>query len=91
MAAKVREKYEHYDTRVTVLGHIQRGGTPTSYDRLLASTMGYEAVNALLSGRKGEMIGVVNHDLVYIPFEKAIKQHKIVRGEMLKMAKVLSS
>ncbi|MCD4694962.1 MAG: 6-phosphofructokinase [Bacteroidales bacterium] len=91
VAAKIKEKYQHYDTRVTVLGHIQRGGSPSSFDRILASTMGYEAVNALLSGRKGEMVGIINKDIVYIPFEKAIKQHKIVRGEMLKMAKILSS
>ena len=91
IANKVKEKYQHYDTRVTVLGHIQRGGSPSSYDRILASTLGYEAVNAMLSGRKGEMVGMVNKDIVYIPFEKAIKTHKIVRGEMLRMAKVLSS
>lgn len=91
IAAKVKEKYDHYDTRVTVLGHLQRGGSPSSFDRILASTIGYEAVNALLSGRKGEMVGIVNKDIVYIPFEKAIKTHKIVRGEMLKMAKILTS
>ncbi len=91
IARKVKEKYGHYDTRVTVLGHIQRGGSPTSFDRILASTMGYEAVNALMVGRRGEMIGIINKDVVYIPFEKAIKQHKMVRGEMLKMAKILST
>jgi 6-phosphofructokinase 1 len=91
VANRVKEKYQHYDTRVTVLGHIQRGGSPSSYDRILASTLGYEAVNALLSGRKGEMVGIVNKDVVYIPFEKAVKTHKIMRGEMLKMAKILSS
>jgi 6-phosphofructokinase 1 len=91
IASKVKEKYGHYDTRVTILGHIQRGGSPTSFDRILASTMGYEAVNALMVGRRGEMIGIINKDVVYIPFEKAIKQHKMVRGEMLKMAKILST
>lgn len=91
IARKVKEKYGHYDTRVTVLGHIQRGGSPSSFDRILASTMGYEAVNALMSGRKGEMIGVVNKDVTYIPFGKAIKQGKIVRGELLRMAKILAS
>lgn len=91
IAKKVKEKYGHYDTRVTVLGHIQRGGSPSSFDRILASTMGYEAVNALMSGRKGEMIGIVNKDVTYIPFGKSIKQGKIVRGDMLKMAKILAS
>lgn len=90
VARKVKEKYDHYDTRVTVLGHIQRGGSPSSFDRILASTMGYEAVNAVMAGRRGEMIGIINNDVVYIPFEKAIKQNKMVRGEFLKMAKILS-
>ena len=91
VARKVKEKFNHYDTRVTVLGHIQRGGSPSSFDRILASTMGYEAVNALIGGRHGEMIGIVNKDIVYIPFEKSVKQHKIVRGELLKMARILAS
>jgi len=91
IARKVKEKYQHYDTRVTVLGHVQRGGSPSSFDRILASTLGYETVNALLTGRKGEMVGIINKDIVYIPFEKAIKHGKIIRGDMLKMAKILSS
>jgi len=91
VAHKMKDKYPNIDSRVTVLGHIQRGGSPSSFDRILASTMGYEAVNALMAGRRGEMIGIINKDVVYIPFEKAIKQHKMVRGEMLKMAKILST
>lgn len=91
VARKMKEKFPNIDSRVTVLGHIQRGGSPSSFDRLLASTMGYEAVNAIMAGRRGEMIGIVNKDVIYVPFEKAIKQHKMVRGEMLKMAKILST
>lgn len=91
VARKMKDKIPNIDSRVTVLGHIQRGGSPSSFDRILASTMGYEAVNALRAGRRGEMIGIINKDVVYIPFEKAIKQHKMVRGEMLKMAKILST
>jgi len=91
VARKMKEKFPNVDSRVTVLGHIQRGGSPSSFDRILASTMGYEAVNAIMAGRHGEMIGIVNKDVIYVPFEKAIKQHKMVRGEMLKMAKILST
>jgi 6-phosphofructokinase 1 len=91
VARKVKEKYDHFDTRVTILGHIQRGGSPSSFDRILASTLGYEAVNAIMAGRRGEMVGMVNKDYVYVPFEKAIKENKSVRGNLLKMAKILSS
>ena len=90
-ARYVNEKYHTFDTRVTVLGYIQRRGSPSSFDSLLASKMCYEAVNALISGRHGEMIGIVHNVLVYIPFDKAIKQNKNVRGDMLKMAQILSS
>ncbi len=91
VARKMKDKFPNIDTRVTILGHIQRGGSPSSFDRILASTMGYEAVNAIMAGRRGEMIGIINKDVVYIPFEKAIKQHKMVRGEMLKMVKILAN
>lgn len=91
VAHKMKGKFPNIDTRVTILGHIQRGGAPSSFDRILASTMGYEAVNAIMAGRRGEMIGIINKDVVYIPFEKAIKQHKMVRGEMLKMVKILAN
>jgi 6-phosphofructokinase 1 len=91
VARKMKDKFPQIDTRVTVLGHIQRGGRPTSFDRILASTMGYEAVNALIAGRRGEMIGIVNKDVVYVPFDKAIKEHKMVRADMLKMVKILAN
>ena len=91
VAKKVKEKLPDYDTRVTILGHIQRGGSPSSYDRILASTLGYVAVNALAEGRRGEMVGMVNKEVAYTPFEKAIKHHKDINQEMLKMARVLSS
>ena len=91
VARKVKEKCSGYDTRVTILGHIQRGGSPTSFDRILASTMGYAAVNALIDGRRGEMVGVIHREIAYTPFEKAIKHHKSINRELLEMARVLSS
>ncbi|MBN3036371.1 MAG: 6-phosphofructokinase [Bacteroidales bacterium] len=91
VARKVRERYDHYDTRVTVLGHIQRGGSPTASDRLLASTLGFEAVNALRAENKGVMVGVINRKVVFTPFEQAIKHHKDIRRDLLEMARILSS
>lgn len=91
VAQKVKEKYSEYDTRVTVLGHIQRGGSPTSFDRILASTLGYEAVKALLDERRGEMVGLINREVVFTPFEKSVKHHKDINKDLLEMARVLSS
>lgn len=91
VAKKVKDKLPEYDTRVTILGHIQRGGSPSSYDRILASTLGYVAVNALVEGRQGDMVGMVNKEVAYTPFQKAIKHHKEINREMLKMARILSS
>ncbi len=91
VARKVKEKYDHFDTRVTVLGHIQRGGSPSSYDRILGSTLGYAAVNALVRGRKGEMVGLVNKEIAFTPFEKAIKHNKEIRTDLLDMARILSN
>ena len=91
VARKVKEKFDYLDTRVTILGHIQRGGSPSAYDRIIASTMGYAAVKALLEGRRGEMVGIINRDVAFTPFEKAIKHHKEIKQELLEMARVLSS
>jgi len=90
IARKVKEKYCQYDTRVSILGHIQRGGSPTANDRIVASHLGYEAVLALLNGRQGEMVGLINNKTAYTPFEKAIKHHKNINTDLLKMARILS-
>ncbi len=91
IARKVKEKYDQYDTRVTILGHLQRGGSPTATDRILASTLGYGAVTALLEGRRGEMVGLLNREIAYTSFEKAIKHHKGIKQELLDIARILSS
>ncbi|MFC1732771.1 6-phosphofructokinase [candidate division KSB1 bacterium] len=90
IAKKVEEKFNRYNTRVTVLGHIQRGGSPTCMDRVLASSLGYEAVEALLKGEKGIMVGRVNNNITYTPFSKSIKHHQKIKKELLEMARVLS-
>jgi 6-phosphofructokinase 1 len=89
VAQKVKDKLD-VDTRVTVLGHIQRGGSPTCNDRVLASTLGYEAVIALLNGKKDCMIGQVHKHTSYTPFEKAIKQHQKLDEHLLEIARILS-
>lgn len=90
VAEKVKAKFKHYETKVTVLGHLQRGGSPSAADRVLASQLGNAAVNALIEGRYNEMAGIVNRKVVFTPFEKAIKHHQDINQELLKLADVLS-
>ncbi len=91
IARKVKEKCSQYDTRVSILGHLQRGGSPTANDRIVASTLGYGAVKALLEGRRGEMVGIINREIAYTSFEKAIKHNKGIKHELLNIARILSS
>ena len=90
VAKKVREKLPEMDARVTILGHIQRGGSPSAYDRVLASTLGYVAVQGLLQGRRGEMAGIVNKEVVFTPFDKAIKHTKDINKDLLEMSRILA-
>ncbi len=69
----VKQKFPNYDIRISVLGHIQRGGRPSCMDRVLASRLGVFAVETLLNGRSGLMVGLVDKQLVFTPFEQAIK------------------
>lgn len=90
VAQKVNEHFKGYETRVTVLGHVQRGGAPTCMDRVLASTLGYEAVKALIKGEKAIMIGKINNQISYTPLEKSVKHHRQVNSSLLEMARILS-
>jgi 6-phosphofructokinase 1 len=90
VARQVKEKFSGYSSRVTILGHVQRGGSPTCMDRVLASTLGYEAVKALADGHTGVMIGQVNKRIVKTPFEQATKHHQEINRQMLDMARILS-
>jgi len=78
------------DFRVCILGHMQRGGRPTGFDRLLASRLGYEAVKALMAGKTGVMVGEVNSQIVYTPLEEAVGKKKPVNVDLLEMAAILS-
>lgn len=90
LAERVRKEYPQYDVRVTILGHLQRGGSPTAQDRILASRMGAAAVDALLEGQRNVMIGESNDKIVYVPFSKAIKNDKPIDRELLNTLKRLS-
>mgnify|MGYP000778192136 CR=1 FL=1 len=78
------------DSRATVLGHIQRGGSPTAVDRILASRMGEAAIEALLDGQRNVMIGTMNGKIVYVPFAKAVKHDKGIDRKDLELVKMLS-
>jgi 6-phosphofructokinase 1 len=90
VAEKVKATFDMYDTRVSVLGHIQRGGSPTAFDRVLASRLGHAAVRALLDGRTCEMVGLVNRQEVFVSFEKATKHHREVNPKLLALVDILS-
>ncbi|HDZ41370.1 MAG TPA: 6-phosphofructokinase [Bacteroidetes bacterium] len=91
LANKVKERYPGYDIRITVLGHLQRGGSPSAFDRVSASRLGYAAVEALLDDQKSLMVGIQNNEIALVPFRKAIKLHKSVNQNLLEIADVLSS
>lgn len=90
VADKVKDRFPHYDVRISVLGHIQRGGSPTCMDRVLASRLGVAAVEGLLEGRKGEMTGLQGGCITYTDFAKAIKYIDHVNPNLLKIVDILS-
>ncbi|MFP5040137.1 6-phosphofructokinase [Parasediminibacterium sp. JCM 36343] len=91
IAKIIRQRIPTADTRVCILGHIQRGGSPTCSDRLIASHMGYYAVESLLVGRNNVMVGVVNNKMHYTPLGKAVKEKQKIGQEWMKIVKILAS
>ena len=89
-AERIRNEYPQFDARVTILGHLQRGGMPTAYDRILASRMGYAAIEALLEGQRNVMIGIKNDEIVYVPISRAVKKDKPINEELISVLNVLS-
>lgn len=87
----VKERLPQLDTRVCILGHIQRGGTPTCMDRIIASRLGYASVEALLHGTHNVMIGVVNDKIAYTPLTQAVKAKQSIDEEWFKIIKILAS
>lgn len=90
IAKKIKERFPHYDTKVTVLGHIQRGGSPTCMDRVLASRLGFMAVEALMEGKRGVLVGMVDKEIVYTPFEHAVKHIEEINPNLIRMVEILS-
>jgi len=90
VAEILKEFFPQFDMRVSILGHMQRGGSPSCMERVNASIMGYNAVQALLQGKHGVMIGIVNKQVTYTPFDKAIKHTQALNADMLKMMEILS-
>ena len=87
----IREQFPHFDVRVSILGHVQRGGTPTCMERVNASRMGYSAVQALLEGKKNVMVGIINKEISFTPFSNAIKHIEELNPEMLRILDILSA
>ncbi len=90
VAEKIKENFPHYDVRVSILGHIQRGGKPSCMDRVLASRLGVAAVEGLLEGRRGEMAGLIHGKVEYTPFSRAIKHIDKVNHNLTRIIEILS-
>ena len=90
VARELEKVHPEYNTRVTILGHLQRGGSPTAYDRIIASRMGMAAVQALYEEQRSIMIGIKNDEIVYVPLSKAIREKKDVKPDKWAAMQILS-
>jgi 6-phosphofructokinase 1 len=90
VANQVKAALPQMDARVTILGHVQRGGSPTAADRLLASQIGIATVEGLINGKKDVMAGIVNNRLVYTSFKDTIHKKKIINQRFMRMVEILS-
>ncbi len=90
LAEECRKVLTDKDIRVTILGHIQRGGAPSAQDRILASRLGLAAVEALKDGRKNEMVGIVNNEVHFVPLTDSVKENKPLNPDLLRLVKILS-
>lgn len=90
VADRIKKEHPEYDVRVVVLGHMQRGGSPSAQDRILASRMGAAAIEALLEEQRNLMVGIVNDEIVYVPFSKAIRDDKPINMKLISTLRTLS-
>ncbi len=90
IAGRLKKDHPEYDPHVTILGHLQRGGSPSAYDRILASRLGAAAVNALLDEQRNVMVGIANSKVVYVPFTQATQKKKDIDESLLDILKALS-
>lgn len=91
VAKFIKEKLPHQEVRVCILGHIQRGGSPSCTDRVIASRMGYHAVECLMEGKHNVFVGIVNNKMSYIPLNEAVKKKQRISEEWMKIVKILAS
>ena len=91
VAEMIKQNCPEFDIRVSVLGHIQRGGNPSCMERVNASIVGFNAVKALMTGHKNEMVGIVNKQVVFTPFEKSVKHIQKLNNDLEELIEVLSS
>ncbi len=91
IAKKVRREFEELECRVVVLGHIQRGGSPSSNDRVLATVLGVSAVEALIRGETTAMVGQIHRDVILTPFSEAIKHHQEIDQKLLRILHIVAT
>ncbi len=91
LATYVEENLPEYEVRVSVLGHMQRGGSPSCFDRVLASRMGVKAVELLLDGKSNIMVGIKNNIMETVELEHAIKEHHSINKEILRISEILTT
>ena len=91
IASIIKQRLPKADIRVCILGHIQRGGSPSCLDRLIASRMGFAAVECLINGKHNVMVGIVNNKLQYTPLNNAVKAKNIISEDWLRIVKILAS
>ena len=91
LSKKLKTKMPNVDLRVCILGHIQRGGAPSCFDRVIASRMGYHAVECLLEGKRNLFIGIVNNKMHYMPLDEAVKKKQRINEEWMKIVKILAT
>ena len=91
VAENMRQKFPELDVRISILGYLQRGGSPTASDRILASRLGVAAIESLLEGQRNIMVGLRNNEIVYIPFTKAIKDDKPLDKDVVRAQEIMAS
>ncbi len=89
IADAIKQEFDYYETKVAIIGHLQRGGSPTAQDRVLASRLGHAAVEGLMAGQRNVMVGQVNSDIVFTDFNEAIHKYKPFNQDLLQMAEIL--
>ena len=91
LASKIEETLPKYETRVSVLGHIQRGGTPSCFDRVLGTQLGVKAVESLIDGNDGNMVGIDNGKIIFTPLNKALKGKSKINKELLRISQIMNT